>query len=370
MNRTGYLALVVAFGVVSALPSPIARADGDEGSHYVVWANKDRASFNAKITSDDRGVYIDVRGQETIPGQTAVPASAPPAPANTSAAPATPTGGGPIQSQGAPAGPSIVRSWYDPARGYFSATSDGHVNSLEGINVGHDAAAPGGWINVGEQEHPNTVPMAFNVDGQLQDIVWVPTQAGPNNVQWGAPPTAPQNTQIAGAGGTDPRQVALEVLAHIPLPNIHIHVNPQVGLVAMPDWFWIDGYNGAPIQQSRTVTLPPPAPGVPPPSFTVTVRIWPDEYDWLFGDGGSLTTQSLGKAYPAESDLQHTYEYSSLPFANGFPVTVTVRFRAEFSVNGGGPQPLPIIEHTYDANHPVQEIQAVINGQKPANGGS
>ncbi|HVA23491.1 MAG TPA: hypothetical protein VMW62_03785 [Chloroflexota bacterium] len=267
------------------------------------------------------------------------------------------------------AGPIIVRSWYDPVRGYFSETSDGHVNSLEGIPIGYEAARPGGWENVGAQQHPNSHPMAFNVDGQLQDIVWVPDQANPNNVQWGAQPSAPPNTVIPGGGGTDPHQVALDVLAHIPLPNIEIRVNPDIGLVAMPDWFWIEGYDGAAMQQSRTVTLPPPGPGLPAPSFTVTVRIWPEEYDWLFGDGGSLVAHSLGQAYPAESDLQHTYDYSSLPFAQGFPVTVTVGFRAQYSINGGAPQPLPTLEHTYEANHPVQEVQAVVNGPQPSSGG-
>jgi len=87
---------------------------------------------------------------------------------------------------------------------------------------------PGGWINVGMQEHPNTVPMAFSVDGQFQNIAWVPTQAGPANVQWGAPPNPPPNTVITG-GGTDPHGVALDVLGHIPLPPIQLRVNPDVG---------------------------------------------------------------------------------------------------------------------------------------------
>ena len=356
--RVGWL-VCVGIAAILVMPPAETKADGDaEGSHFVVWEHKDRTTFSATITSNDQGVWIDVRGQESVPGQAKAPSAAPVAAPPSSAPPATP-------QTPPPSGPSITQSWYDPALGYFSQTSDGHVNNLTGVNIGHDANSPGGWFQVGEQEHPNTVPMAFNVDGQLQDIVWVPQQANPGNVQWGPPPVAPPNTVIGGGGGTDPHQVALDVLGHMPLPNIQIRVNPDIGLVAMPGWFWVDGYDGAPIQQSRTVTLPPPAPGLPPTSFTVTVRIWPAEYDWLFGDGGSLVAHSLGQAYPAQSDLKYTYQYSSLPFSNGFPVTLTVHFQAQFSVNGGGPQPLPTIEHTYEADHRVQEIQAVVNGHQP-----
>jgi len=342
---------------------PTVFADGDfHSSRFVTGDNKDGTSFSATITTTDRGIWIDVRGQETVQGQAPTPQNAPPAAPAAAPAPAPASAAPAAQQAPPPAGPTITRSWYDPAWGYFSETSDGHVNNLTGVNIGSVASAPGGWAQVGEQQHPNTVPMAFTVDGQLQDIVWVPQQANENNVQWGAPPDAPPNTVINGGGGTDPHQVALDVLGHIPLPNIKIRVNPDIGLVAMPDWFWVDGYNGNPIQQSRTVTLPPPAPGLPPTSFTVTVTITPSEYDWLFGDGGSLVAHSLGQPYPAESDLKHIYEYSSLPFASGFPVTLTVQFRAQFSVNGGAPQPLPTIRHTYEADHRVQEIQAIVNG--------
>ncbi|MDE3075208.1 MAG: hypothetical protein KGJ86_07240, partial [Chloroflexota bacterium] len=79
-----------------------------------------------------------------------------------------------------------------------------------------------------------------------------------------------------------------------------------------------------------------------------------------FGDGNSLVTQSLGQPYPAESDITHSYEYSSLPFASGFPVRVTVEYDAEFRVNGGGPQGLPPIIRTYEHDYPVQEIQPVL----------
>jgi hypothetical protein len=128
----------------------------------------------------------------------------------------------------------------------------------------------------------------------------------------------------------------------------------------MPGWFWVAGYNGDPIQASRTITLPPPAPGLPPTSFTVTVRIWPSSYHWSFGDGTAIDTHSLGKPYPAQSDIKHTYEFSSLSFPTGFAVRCTVQWSAEYRVNGGGPQALPAIHHTYESDYRVQELQPVL----------
>jgi len=255
-----------------------------------------------------------------------------------------------------------VRSWYDPIRGYFSESPDGHVTGLEGLNVGSVATEPGGWYTVGRSEHPNSVAMALTVDGQYQDTVWIPESA--QNVQFGPAPDAPPDVRPNGNGGTDPHDVALDMIAHIPLPDIHLKVNPDLGLVAIKEWFWIDGYDGQPFGQSRTVTLPPPAPGLPPTSFTVTVRLWPRQYDWSFGDGQDVITQSIGKAYPQESDIQHVYQHSSFAFAQGYPLWLTVEYGAEFRVNGGAPQPLPAIRHTYQAIHRVQEIQSILDKPK------
>ena len=90
------------------------------------------------------------------------------------------------------------------------------------------------------------------------------------------------------------------------------------------------------------------------------VRIWPTRYNWSFGDGSSLVSQSLGKPYPAQSDIQHTYQFSSLGYASGFPVRLTISFAAEYRVNGGAPQGLPTIQRTYETGYRVQEVQSVL----------
>jgi hypothetical protein len=92
----------------------------------------------------------------------------------------------------------------------------------------------------------------------------------------------------------------------------------------------------------------------------VQVKVSPSRYEWSFGDGKTITTQSLGKAYPAESDIKHTYEYSSLRFSEGFPIKVTVEFAAEYRVNNGSANALPSIQRSYEASYRVQEAQAIL----------
>lgn len=189
--------------------------------------------------------------------------------------------------------------------------------------------------------------------------------------------TAPTATESVGGTSPgrvlEPREVAVEVLEQIPLPDMQVRMNPNVGLVALPAWFWLEGFDGAAITRSRTVDVPPltdssvPLDVVPADdpsrqgtSFRVDVRVWPVRYAWTFGDGGAHVTESLGRAYPQVSDIQHVYQYSSLRFRNGYPVRAEAEFAAEFRVDGGPPRPLPPVQRRYDAEYRVQEIQAVL----------
>jgi hypothetical protein len=205
------------------------------------------------------------------------------------------------------------------------------------------------------------------INGEYQGILWNPLP--PDRTV----PPLPADVRPAGSGGLEPREVALDILSRIPLPDIKIRANPGLGLVNLPGWYWVEGYNGASFGESRTVTIPPivgaevPTDVVPAgdprrqaTSFTVEVRVWADRYDWSFGDGAGLTTRSLGRPYPEESDIQHTYQHSSLPFASGFPVRLTVEFGAEYRIDGAGPFGLPSVARTYETTHRVQEIQPVL----------
>jgi hypothetical protein len=215
--------------------------------------------------------------------------------------------------------------------------------------------------------------MAFNVDGQFQGIVWLPTGASSSNVQLTNAADTGSIAQGPGTGAAGARDVAVQALRQLSLPDLKVRVNPGLGLVAVPGWFWVEGYDGQPISTSQTVSLPPEIGSdtsfdeVPaddsrrrPSSYTVQVKVSPSRYEWSFGDGKTITTQSLGKAYPAESDIKHTYEYSSLRFSEGFPIKVTVEFAAEYRVNNGSANALPSIQRSYEANYRVQEAQAIL----------
>jgi len=78
-----------------------------------------------------------------------------------------------------------------------------------------------------------------------------------------------------------------------------------------------------------------------------------------------VDSRSLGKAYPAESDVQHTYEASSLRTADGYPVDLAIDFSVDYRVNGGAWLALPPLERTYQMHLQVQQVQAVIGRKAP-----
>ena len=61
----------------------------------------------------------------------------------------------------------------------------------------------------------------------------------------------------------------------------------------------------------------------------VDLKIWPSRYQWVFGDGASLASESAGAPYP---DLQITHDYQS---KGGVSPRVDTTYSAQFSVNGG-----------------------------------
>src|SRR5579883_2770485 len=100
---------------IAALPRPAQADSSDWGSRVQVGENKRDASFNATITTNNQGIWVDVHGQSNAPPQVAAaPASPAPAPA------ANPPSGPPPSAAPAPQPaddrPAIVSSWYDPIR--------------------------------------------------------------------------------------------------------------------------------------------------------------------------------------------------------------------------------------------------------------
>ncbi|MPZ49736.1 MAG: hypothetical protein GEU75_10670 [Dehalococcoidia bacterium] len=207
------------------------------------------------------------------------------------------------------------------------------------MNIGN-ATRP--WFEGEAPQHPGQSPWVVNCTNGFTNIVWLPNTASSSNV----------SIVVDTSGSVDPVALAADLLDHVPVPQIKIGTNPAPGLVALPSWFWVEGYDGAPITASESLG-----------GVTVEVQITPAGYRWAFGDGAKLQTTSLGRAYPAVSDIRHTYEQSSFSAGGSFTVTVELTFSARYRVSGGAWQTLDPISRSFTAPYPVQQLQSILTGQ-------
>jgi len=213
--------------------------------------------------------------------------------------------------------------------------------------------------------------------------------------------------ETTSANTTDPHNIARAMWDQMELPSIRLGMNPQLGMVAVPTWFWVDGYDGDVIpltdnlvlthQECHTVPnhdangLPQlDATGTPithqechplVDTMTVEVRVWSRAYEWSFGDQHGQTIgcpeiaacpAGLGQPYTdptSPSPIAHAYLWTSLG-ANGaadaYTIGLRITFGAQyrFSTNGGtltGWQPLDDRNLTWTASHQVREAQAVLS---------
>ncbi|MGI9145362.1 MAG: hypothetical protein ACR2IK_02240, partial [Chloroflexota bacterium] len=175
----------------------------------------------------------------------------------------------------------------------------------------------------------------------------------------------------------DPRQVAQGLFDQLEMPWLRIDMNPRLGMVAVPTWFWVEGYDGGVIPLTNTLVLTHEecrtvsesdangrpaldADGTPrtrrdcqtiSDTLSVDVRVWPRTFAWSFGDSASrLITCSDAAACPAgigqpftdprsASPIAHAYRWSSLGKngdADTYTVGLNISFGAQyrFSTNG------------------------------------
>jgi hypothetical protein len=285
----GIGALAVVFNVWADDPQP-----GDSGTPA-----ENMEGVTTSVESNDNGVTIYIGIADTSPG------------------------GSVDNSSGGVGNGGDYSSW--------SCTSDV-------MNIGQASLE---WFQEESAKHPGEAPWIVRCNDEFISIVWLPINTDPVDVVIVVGPAEP----------VDPVSIAAELRDHLPVPQASISANPDVGLVALPSWFWIDGYDGSPIQASDSLG-----------GVTVEVEISPQQYRWSFGDGATLETTSHGSPYPAESDIQHSYEQSSLATAAGFPVTVEINFSARYRVNDGDWQALEPISRSFSRDYPVQQLQAVLTG--------
>jgi hypothetical protein len=177
--------------------------------------------------------------------------------------------------------------------------------------------------NVGPRPTPDHELYLVFCDGQFVGIYWL----GPANF-----------------AAVDTAAMAGEVVDNVPVDLASIQARPTgEAVTGIPSYFWVDGYDGAPINETVTGF-----------GVTVAVSITLGTVEWDFGDGTPHVTGGLGEAWPARSSIHHTYEDKGV-----HTVTVTITLPAGFSVDGGAIQALPPVVRTASIRYQVDEVQAV-----------
>jgi hypothetical protein len=138
-------------------------------------------------------------------------------------------------------------------------------------------------------------------------------------------------------------QLARELLARVEFPPARIATNPQRGLTGLPSWFWIDGTDGAPITLSRSEF-----------GISVDLEVRLAGVSWDFGDGNHVDA-GLGRAFPAASDVTHTFETRGR-----HTVRAAFRFTARYRVDGGAFTDLGPVPRTITQPYPVIEVRSLL----------
>lgn len=147
----------------------------------------------------------------------------------------------------------------------------------------------------------------------------------------------------------DPEAIAMHLRDEIPVPRAEIGVNPDRGLVDVESWFWIEGYDGSPIEESTNAF-----------GQLVQVQARVTRYEWSFGDGSTVAATTPGRPYPERSEIRHVYQRSSAGYPSGYPLKVTFVFDVRYRVQGGRWIELPGITRVAGTDYPVRESQALI----------
>lgn len=177
----------------------------------------------------------------------------------------------------------------------------------------------------GPKPHPDARFALLLCNGQIVQAIWV----------------APTDIVDLDALARDEAQRYIE---DVLVPTVRIGVNPAArGLVGLRSWFWVEGFTGS-------VTAPP----ITAFGLTIEVRMSSGSVAWDFGDGSTLDGD-LGRAYPAESTVQHAHQRDG-----AFTITAAIDLAPEYRVDGGPWLTLPNLQATATTQHEVEERQAVI----------
>lgn len=227
--------------------------------------------------------------------------------------------------------------------------SDGETRSVRPVSAGDpelaDTEYTEEWFEAQAEDHPDEVAYALFEGGELDKVVWLPADA-----------TA-RMEEIRELLNFDPEEEAKKLLDALPVPRARIGMNPSLGMVNVPTFFWMEwdgGYDGAPIEQSVTVL-----------GETVGVTVAPTGYDWDFGDPESdedrMSSDTPGEPWPAESEIRYVYNQASTAAPDGYEVRVAISWKAEWSAGGASKGELrKMVGDGASARHRVQELQSVL----------
>ncbi len=236
-------------------------------------------------------------------------------------------GGGHSTEKGKANGSASVAGTAQPVRAsgpwfeYYLAPTctlngpDGGVSALcmgaiDACPQNHTAAGNAGYIQMWRYRR-----QVGNTGQPLPGAAWT---------QVGAVCVGPAAAAAAAQGVVRPSLPLLVVRAwrQVDIAAASAIVQPPGGtLVNLPAIFHTDG-----AEQTFEVTIL---------GHAVRLIAIPVSYTWHFGDGTTRSTTGPGAPYPSR-EITETYQHPG-----GYPVSVDVTFRGEFTVDGGARQPLP-----------------------------
>ncbi|MBK5224796.1 MAG: hypothetical protein JJE52_18360 [Acidimicrobiia bacterium] len=178
---------------------------------------------------------------------------------------------------------------------------------------------------------------------------WIYCGGAREGATWIDPEDVVDYDEIARTG-------AAEYVRDVLGPGLAISTNPaSYGLVGMPTWNWVDGWDGQPIAVPTISAFGD--------SVDITLRF--QQARWDFGDGTPTQSGDLGRVYPVESTVQHNYTVRSTSRAEPdgtYTVAATATISATYRLNGGPEIAVdPPLTTTATAPVIIRQAQAVLS---------
>ncbi len=140
-------------------------------------------------------------------------------------------------------------------------------------------------------------------------------------------------------------EIAAALARDLPYPVVTIGANPGGrGLTGLATWFWLDGYDGAPIVDAVTGF-----------GTAVEVEARAGAATWDFGDDSGPIEAPIGGG-PSAPSVTHAYGTRSDP--TGFSVTTAFSFSVRYRVDGGDWIALPPVERVAARAYEVVDSRA------------